>query len=82
MCIDFKELNTQTIKDYYPIPFADQILEELAGREIYLFMDCFSGYNQIMMEESDKEKTTFITAWGTFYYKVMPFRLKNAGVTY
>ncbi|XP_057962379.1 uncharacterized protein LOC131153951 [Malania oleifera] len=42
----------------------------------------FSGYNQIRMAPEDKEKTTFITLWGTFYYKVMPFGLKNAGATY
>ena len=45
-------------------------------------MDGFSGYNQIKMVEKDKTKTTFITSWGTFYYKVMPFGLKNAGATY
>ena len=42
----------------------------------------FSGYNQIKMAPEDMEKTTFVTQWGTFCYKVMPFGLKNAGVTY
>ncbi|MCI85179.1 gag-pol polyprotein, partial [Trifolium medium] len=45
-------------------------------------MDGFSGYNQIKMALKDMEKTTFITPWGTFCYKVMPFGLKNAGATY
>ena len=45
-------------------------------------MDGFSGYNQIKMAPEDMKKTTFVTQWGTFYYKVMPFGLKNAGVTY
>ncbi|EOY06953.1 Uncharacterized protein TCM_021512 [Theobroma cacao] len=45
-------------------------------------MDGFSGYNQIKMAPEDREKTTFITMSGTFYYKVMPFSLKNAGATY
>ena len=45
-------------------------------------MDGFSGYNQIKMAPEDMEKTTFITPWGTFCYKVMPFGLKNAGATY
>ncbi|KAK5773087.1 hypothetical protein PVK06_049391 [Gossypium arboreum] len=45
-------------------------------------MDGFSGYNQIKMAPEDMEKTTFVTMWGTFYYKVMPFGLKNAGATY
>ena len=45
-------------------------------------MDAFSGYNQIRMDEADQEKTLFVTSQGLFYYKVMPFGLKNAGVTY
>ena len=45
-------------------------------------MDGFSGYNQIKMEPEDMEKTTFVTQWGTLYYKVMPLGLKNAGETY
>ena len=45
-------------------------------------MDAFSGYNQIKMEEADQEKTSFMTSQGLFCYKVMPFKLKNAGATY
>ena len=45
-------------------------------------MDGFSGYNQIRMALEDMEKTTFLTMWGTFCYKVMPFGLKNVGATY
>ena len=45
-------------------------------------MDAFSGYNQIKMEEVDQENTSFVTSQGLFCYKVMPFRLKNAGATY
>lgn len=45
-------------------------------------MDDFSGYNQIRMAPYAMEKTTFITQWGTFCYKVMPFGLNNVGATY
>ena len=45
-------------------------------------MDGFSGYNQIWMAPEDRKKTAFVTMWGTFCYKVMPFGLKNAGATY
>ena len=45
-------------------------------------MDSFSGYNQIRMEEANQEKTSFVTSQGLFYYKVMPFRLKNTRATY
>jgi hypothetical protein len=45
-------------------------------------MNSFSGYNQIKMTKKDNKKTTFVTHWGTFYYKVMPFMLKNVGAIY
>ena len=45
-------------------------------------MDAFSSYNQIKMEEANQEKTSFVTSQGLFCYKVMPFKLKNAGATY
>ena len=45
-------------------------------------MNRFLGYNQIKMAQEDMEKASFITPWGTYYYKVMPFGLKNAGATY
>ena len=47
-----------------------------------MFMDAFSGYNQIKMAEEDQEKTAFIISQGLYCYKVMPFELKNAGATY
>ncbi|RVW22168.1 Retrovirus-related Pol polyprotein from transposon 17.6 [Vitis vinifera] len=53
-----------------------------AGHSMLSFMDGFSGYNQILMAPEDMEKTAFITEWGTYCYKVMPFGLKNAGTTY
>jgi hypothetical protein len=52
------------------------------GREIFSFMDGFSGYNQIEIRPEDQHKTTFICPWGTFAYKNMPFGLKNVGATF
>ena len=78
LCVDFRELNKQIVKDYYPLPFIDQTLDQLAGREIYSFMDCFAGYNQMAIAEEDKLKTTFITVFGTFAYHMMAFGLCNA----
>ncbi|XP_057976024.1 uncharacterized protein LOC131163452 [Malania oleifera] len=60
----------------------DVLVDNTAGHALFSFMDGFSGYNQIKMAPEDKEKITFITLWGTFCYKVMPFGLKNAGATY
>ena len=54
----------------------------MAGHRLLSFMDAFSGYNQIRMDEADQEKTSFVTSQGLFCYKVMPFGLKNAGATY
>jgi ribonuclease HI len=57
-------------------------MDNAAKSSTYSFMDGFSGYNQIKMVEQDKKKTTFVTSWGTYCYRVMPFGLKNAGATY
>ena len=46
------------------------------------FADCYAGYHQILMDEDDAEKTTFITPWGVYHYRVIPFGLKNVGATY
>ena len=82
VCVDFRDLNKASPKDDFPLPHIDVLVDNAAKSSTYSFMDGFSGYNQIKMAEEDKEKTTFITPWGTFCYKVMPFGLKNAGATY
>ena len=72
VCVDFRKLNEQTIKDPFPLPFADTMLDQIAGAEMYSFADGYSGYNQISLAKEDREKTTFITEWGAFMYLVMP----------
>ena len=57
-------------------------MDSTARRELISFMDVFSGYNQIKMNEDDQERTSFVTSQGLFCYKVMSFGLKNAGATY
>ena len=64
------------------MPRIDQPVDSTTGHQLLSFIDAFSGYNQIKMDEADKEKTSFITSQGLFCYKVMPFSLKNAGATY
>ena len=80
LCIDFTDINRTCPKDSFPLPRIDLIAT--AGHELLSFMDAFSGYNQISMDPSDQEKTSFVTGQGTCCYRVMPFRLKNAGATY
>lgn len=82
MCIDFRDLNRASPKDDFPLPHIDILVDNTANQGLLSFMDGFSGYNKIKMAESDREKTSFITPWGTYCYKVMPFGLKNAGATY
>ena len=82
MCVDFMDLNKACPKDSYPLPQIDALVDLIVGHELLSFMDAFSGYNQIRMEETNEEKTSFVMSQGLFCYKVMPFGLKNAGATY
>ena len=82
MCVDFTNLNKACPKDSYPLPRIDTLVDSIARNQLLSFMDAFSGYNQIKMEEADQEKTSFVTSQGLFCYKVMSFGLKNAGATY
>ncbi|XP_073260499.1 uncharacterized protein [Populus alba] len=70
VCVDYRDLNKASPKDYFPLPHIDILVDNATRNTIYSFMDGFSAYNQIKMAEEDKEKTTFVTPWGTFYYKV------------
>ena len=82
MCIDFTDLNKACPKNSFPLPRIDQLVDSTVGHKLLSFMDAFSGYNQILMDEDDQEKTTFVTSQALYCYKVMPFGLKNAGATY
>ena len=82
LCIDFTDINRAWPKDSFPLPRIELIVDATDGHELLIFMDAFSGYNQISMDPSDQEKTSFVTGQRTYYYRVMPFRLKNAGATY
>ena len=82
MCINFTDLNRACPKDNYPLPRIDTLVDSTARHELLSFMDTFSGYNQIKMNEDDQERTSFVTSQGLFCYKVMPFGLKNAGATH
>ena len=80
--IDFTDINKACLKDSFPLPRIDLIVDATTGHELLSFMDAFSGYNQISMDPDDQEKTSFVTAQGTYCYRVMPFGLKSAGATY
>ena len=78
MCIDYLKLNAATRKDHFLLPFLDQVLERVAGRAFYCFLDGYSGYNQIEVALEDQDKTTFTYPFGTYAYWRMPFGLCNA----
>ncbi|XP_061352702.1 uncharacterized protein LOC133297550 [Gastrolobium bilobum] len=82
VCIDYRRLNQATRKDHYPLPFIDQMLERLAGKSHYCFLDGYSGYFQIHIAPEDQEKTTFTCPFGTYAYRRMPFGLCNAPGTF
>ena len=82
MCVDFQDLNKANPKEDFPLPHIDILVDNTIGHALLSFMDGFSRYNQIKMAPEDMEKTFFITPWGTYCYKVMPFGLKNASATY
>ena len=81
-CVDFIYLDVVNIKYPFPIPFMDNILEELVRQEMYSFMDGFSGYNQISIIEEDKLETTFVVEDGVYDYKNISFRSCNALATF
>ena len=82
MCVDFRDLNKDSPKDDFPLPHIDILVDNITEHALLSFMDGFSGYNKIKMASKDMEKTSFITPWGMYCYKVMPFGLKNVGATY
>ncbi|CAL2264116.1 unnamed protein product [Prunus armeniaca] len=82
ICTNYRNLNRARLKDEFPLPNMDVLIDSTSGQGLLSFMDMFSGYNQIKMSPKDAKKTAFRTPYENFYYKVMPFGLKNAGATY
>ncbi|KAL4295269.1 hypothetical protein GQ457_12G012270 [Hibiscus cannabinus] len=82
VCMDYRKLNKATTKDHFPLPFIDQMLDQLAGKQFYCFLDGYSGYNQIAIAPEDQSKTTFTCPYGTFAFRRMPFGLCNAPATF
>ena len=81
MCVDYTDLNKAYLKDAYPLPNIDKLVDNSSYSNLS-FMVAYFGYNQIPMDINDRKHTTFLTEGTNYMHNVMPFRLRNAGSTY
>ena len=82
LCVDFRSLNANTRLDCYPLPCIDELLDCLAGSNIFTSLDLQHGYHQIEIAPEHQHRAAFVCKWGLYEYKVMLFGLTNAPSTF
>jgi hypothetical protein len=82
ICVDFKKVNATMKKDPFSLPITNEVLNIVARCEAYSFLDGYYGYHQISIALEDRYKTTFVTNWGVFIWRVMFFGVKNGPPTF
>jgi hypothetical protein len=78
LCVDYRKLNSITVKDRFPIPLINSLIDRLQSAKIFTKIDLRGAYNLVRIHEPDQWKTAFRTRYGNYEYRVMPFGLSNA----
>jgi hypothetical protein len=82
LCVDYRALNAITVKNRYPIPRIDDLLDAVSGAKFFTSLDLTSGYHQVLISEEDRPKTAFRTPMGHFQFKVLIEGLTSAPATF
>jgi Reverse transcriptase (RNA-dependent DNA polymerase) len=81
-CVDYRKFNAITVRDFYPLPRMYECIDSLGDAKMLSTLDCNSGYWQIRVRPEDREKTTFTSHEGLYWFLRMPFGLRNAPATF